>query len=528
MPVGLAAIAQANQDMICMSSKESVRRISMGWLLEQRLEIPMFQRRYCWCDEQWKILLSDVSVLAAGLKEVHPLGRLTCAVRDDPREAGEGGEPGRGGGEGPSRVLVIDGQQRNTTALLLLAAIRDVAAGRCGSAAPGGGGGSEERVCAALASRLDGVLFPNREGLEQWLAAQSAAEDGGKLKVQEGEALHFAALLPTYCDRASYFAATLPPRARATGVGEWRRPLEAKKFFIQEVQDHRGEQLDALAQAVLNKLEWLYFPIDLSSDRNDGTENLQVIFERLALREATVVGKPRRAAEAANMGAADFVRNLLLSSFRDEAYAVEMYRQRWLPIEKAATSVAAKQRPGNVANLLESMLDRFLKAQPEQPPRGKKQHWSPVGGQVYARFRQWLVLALATTPGPSAAAAPGANGAANGAAVAGAAGVASPAPASASGARLEDSAEVEQKTAELLLRLKDFALEHFGKLALEAESEKASLPEPLKKTEVKGKMPFFPAQRACNSWRCRTCSFSNSWDTCACTACGSARPSFLS
>jgi len=77
--------------------------------------------------------------------------------------------------------------------------------------------------------------------------------------------------------------------------------------------------LNSLADVVLHKLEWLFFPISVNGVfEDDGTEDLQLIFERLAIRDATFC-KPSRATEFASMGAADFVRNLLLGSFRCES-----------------------------------------------------------------------------------------------------------------------------------------------------------------------------------------------------------------
>merc|ERR1719217_78949 len=109
MPAFLENMMKANQNVICTAKGDAVRKASIEDLLKQRLRIPIFQRRYCWGEEQWEILFSDVSDLATGKKEEHFLGRLTCAI----------------GNLDDGAVLVVDGQQRNTTAVLFLAAIRD-------------------------------------------------------------------------------------------------------------------------------------------------------------------------------------------------------------------------------------------------------------------------------------------------------------------------------------------------------------------------------------------------------------------
>jgi hypothetical protein len=81
---------------------------------------------------------------------------------------------------------------------------------------------------------------------------------------------------------------------------------------LQELQSRNDEELRALATAMLGGLQWLYFPITISSNSNstDGTDDLAIIFERLAQRDATCC-RPHRRSEYADMGAADFVRNLV-------------------------------------------------------------------------------------------------------------------------------------------------------------------------------------------------------------------------
>ena len=217
--------------VICTAKGEDVRTVNVEYLLQKRLRIPIFQRRYCWYKEQWNTLLGDVCLVANGSKEKHALGRITCVLDNS----------------GDGRLLVVDGQQRNTTCSLLLAAVRDVAATRH----------SEE--CLKLVSKLESLLFPG--GLEEWM---SARQPGTPL--EEGAELGAAALVPTYCDRASYFAATLPRRASVPSVpdsGSWMRPMEAKLFFSDRLVGESDKHLVAVAEAVLYKLEWLLFPISL-------------------------------------------------------------------------------------------------------------------------------------------------------------------------------------------------------------------------------------------------------------------------
>ena len=329
---------QANDRLICSASAETVRTVAMGEVLKHRLRIPFFQRRYCWSPPQWATLLRDVKACCGGR---HALGRMTCAV------------------EGDGRLLVIDGQQRTTTCVLFLAACRDAPA-----------------ADAALRAAVDAVLFPDGAALAAWRAAR--APSTGVVVVDDGEALDFAVVVPTYCDRAAFYEAVLPFGARAA-TAAWRRPAEAKAFFSAALARASTAELGHLVDAVVHRLEWLFFPVRLDQ-RGDGTSDLFVIFERLALRDATFC-KPRRATEYASMGPADLVRNRLLGSFAPESRAEQVYKEAWLPIECAATAG------------LEAVLAAFLAR--EAPASAPPLPSLPVGGVLYARFTRFMDEALA-------------------------------------------------------------------------------------------------------------------------------------
>lgn len=501
MPTFLHNMMNANNKIICTAKGSDVSKVSVAFLLSSRLRIPIFQRRYCWGRDQWHTLLSDALCVADGAKEKHSLGRITC-VRGDPRA--------------DDRLVVVDGQQRNTTCSLLLAAIRDVASSRGSDAA-----------CQALAAELDAALLPDAEGFESWLAAHARENPGARAAtvVAEGEALDFAALVPTYCDRASYFAAILPHRAAASAValGEWQRPMEAKLFFFDEVAAFSADRLRALADTVLHKLEWLFFPISLWDGHRDGTEDLNIIYERLAERDATFC-KPSRDSEYASMGSADFIRNLVLGSFQHEADAIIMYKQHWLPIEQAAAAAARRNCTSAVSAYLEHMLDAFLQRQPEKPKQQLAAPLMPgaVGGQLYARFRHWLSAAM-EAEGP------------------------------------EDG---ELRAEALLRRLHAFALSYLESAEASVSAEPppkagVGLGRPPKRDvrphsggslalggvpeggsaeargglgrmarELKGRMPGpSPKGVSSSTWRCARCKFPNPPQLPNCTACSLARPS---
>jgi len=207
----------------------------------------------------------------------------------------------------------------------------------------------------------------------------------------------------------------------------------------------------------------------------------QVIYERLAVRDATFC-KPSRATEFASMGAADFVRNLLLGSYRCEVDAIDMYKQHWLPVEQAAAAASTRSRSSNIAKFLEDMLNAFLNVQPEKPAcaASRPRQTVVVGGQLYPRFRQWLTAALAaddsTEPGEG------------------------------------DTAALERKTTALLQRLQAFAVEHLAR----ADATSAR-PEPV---ATGPGAPFGGGK-----WRCTRCAFPNDASCIQCTACCLTRKS---
>mmetsp|Transcript_13623 Transcript_13623/g.30037 ORF Transcript_13623/g.30037 Transcript_13623/m.30037 type:complete len:433 (-) Transcript_13623:87-1385(-) len=382
---GLAGLSAANPDLICTARRDAVRNTNMESLLAaSRLRVPIFQRRYCWGPEQWNCLLAD-----ALAESGHRLGRLVVAELKP---------------QGRSRldVVLCDGQQRCTTVLLLLAAIRDVAA-----ATPGAEG---------LASRLSSIICPESEHLELWLATGAAAAG------DQGEDLPFLALSPTYFDRGSFFESLLPPAAAA----EWAKrslvaegssvPRAAKVHFLAKLQGMEAPRLSLLAENVLS-FRWLCFPLDLGGKAvingavADGTDNLHIIFIRLAWREA-MWEQPQRKAEAKAIQEADFVRTLLLGSFRSEEESIAMYRSYWLPVERAAIEAARKAgRSDDQVAFLEQLLHSFLDAQPEssqpkKPPPPTIPGMSPEllaklndreerskpkkPPRLFARFSAWL------------------------------------------------------------------------------------------------------------------------------------------
>ena len=100
-----------------------------------RVVIPVFQRTYCWSDQQvlgwWRDAAMRGGHSAMRVKGGHATGRCLFrrARKGRPEERTDAGADteGEGEDEDASPLLCLDGQQRCTTTLLAVAAIRDAA-----------------------------------------------------------------------------------------------------------------------------------------------------------------------------------------------------------------------------------------------------------------------------------------------------------------------------------------------------------------------------------------------------------------
>jgi len=355
---------------IVQGKKDDVWKGSIGRVMTSGYyRIPIFQRRYAWQQPQWNLLLND-TLKALRTGQEHSLRRINVLKI--------------GNDEKRPKTLVIDGQQRLTTLSLLLASIRDVALS------------TKTKEGDALAERIDAILFPDPDALQAW-----AKENAGK-PVEEGLDLACCIVSPTYFDRQAFAVAILPekfrPKTKITGPDQ---TLQAKRFFVRLLQGEgvgrvlrlktfatpseapRKEDperfvrgLELLLDALLTKLNTLYFGVDLSEGRP--TEQLQIVFERLAAHNNTWE-KPRRASEGVKMSPVSFIRNLVLSCFPKEEDAIKVYKEKWLGLEVAA---------GKRDELVEEFFTAFLNS---ASPQSKKQStFGNLGGGLYARFRAWF------------------------------------------------------------------------------------------------------------------------------------------
>lgn len=316
----LEQIKESNTNVICTSSNPQT--LTFADLLQRTLRIPIFQRRYAWSTANWSQTLNDVFRLADRTESTHFFGRMTCVVS-----------------RSPSTLVVLDGQQRSTTLTLLLAACRDIA---------------EKNRSRNQVNQINRLLL---------FGSKLKRADFVTMSVEEICA-ECCRLVPTICDRDPYIRAVLPhcyaSKLCKENSKRFNRLSLAKQFFAERLQltNRTSEsKLQDIINAVISKIQWLLFPLDIGG-REDGTQHLGVIFQRLALREAMWT-RPTNRSMYAEMSSVDFVRNLLLGGFvHDESVALKMYKSHWLVIEREANAIGK----GSGEHVLERMIRAYLDA----------------------------------------------------------------------------------------------------------------------------------------------------------------------
>ncbi|KAL3920214.1 MAG: hypothetical protein SGILL_003374 [Bacillariaceae sp.] len=396
-------VAGANSITICNASSNKVGRMPLRELLQSdKFCVPIFQRRYCWTEAQWQTLLDDaVATISPNASSdattryaqgLHSLGRLTCTNIDDSSSNNDEDNDKRASSSSRNlmgltlagRSCILDGQQRFTTVTILLAAIRDLLQEYSNNE----NDGNKDNSITASINLITQILFLDPIQMGAWIHNPNE-------QLEEGIELDFARLVPTFCDRMPYFAAVLPQCSKATQStilttdtipSSWQRPLVAKAFFLKTLRNRfpTSQELNRILAAMLDRLSMLYFPVNVNHGKDDGTEDLMVIYERLALRDATFC-KPTRAEEYQSMDGVDMIRNLLLGCFDKPDDALNFYKDYWLPLERLS-----EEKKTSVKELVAAFLE-------EQEEEGDASNDAPrivkigtIGGQTYAEFQEWF------------------------------------------------------------------------------------------------------------------------------------------
>ncbi|CAB9496253.1 Protein of unknown function (DUF1524) [Seminavis robusta] len=409
-------VQTANGATICNTTSDKVGRLPLKDLLtSDKFCVPIFQRRYCWTPLQWQTLLDDIQATLESQHQ-HSLGRLTCTNnigKTNPKSNITNTNNTLTGVQmiPEGRSCILDGQQRFTTVTILLAAIRDLLP-------------ENDNDNLKLIHSINSLIFTDVIQLRAWCHKPDS-------QLQEGMELDFSRLVPTYCDRYSYYTAVLPKSDKTQAAlvelesasssitnNSWHRPLQAKNYFLSQLQSASTQRLQSIVHALLNNCNMLYFPVDIHQGHQDGTEDLMVIYERLAIRDATYCA-PNRVGEFQTMDGADMIRNLLLGSMDTPANALDFYKTYWLPLEQQKqqrqddddASNDTNETSSSIGNLIQSFLEQQSRrkdgknddddakktdgaAEDEEETPSSNVKKGIIGGQIYADFQAWFAARL--------------------------------------------------------------------------------------------------------------------------------------
>ena len=305
------------------------------------LYVPIFQRRYCWGQEQVGNFIKDAIKiaykpnLAGGSSsrvpfgnKAHSFGRIVISERDE-----------------DNGLRVVDGQQRMTTVCLFLSSVRDYF--------------SKQNLSPELCQAIDDILFPlGRE--------------------------HGCILTPTYFDREPFNACINGFHTFQDYLKDSNNNVNSDIINVRRMCDHAIEtgyvfkrvaakfsdkplgdgkdvellELSAISflQAFLDGFNILFFKM------MDKTNTMNSYF-RLAIREFGLKKQFSINSPGVGMATADLIRNLLLTCFNDEKKQLMIYQTYWAPIEKMARLTGLDQEKDKNVNMIKNMtivLNKFI------------------------------------------------------------------------------------------------------------------------------------------------------------------------
>lgn len=258
--------------------------------------IPPYQRNYEWDEEQCEVFMNDVKrtakANAGGERTEHFFGSVTYFKAET--AFGE-----------PSKLVLIDGQQRITTTMLFLIALRNV---------------SENEATKKFIEN-------------KYLRNENVIDDTEyKIKLKQVES-----------DWSVYKSLVLSEEI--SGGDRQTAVYKNYAYFLRELLKLKGATDSQLTPLIENGLDkFSVITIELNPEQNKW-ENPQEIFESM-----NSLGKP--------LSLADLVRNYLLLGRTPEEQN-ELYRKFWVPMEKAL--------PQQVSNFIRDYMQMkektyFLKA----------------------------------------------------------------------------------------------------------------------------------------------------------------------
>ena len=224
--------------------------------------VPVFQRTYCWTDEQvagwWRDAFQGGESGAAkpsADRLAHGTGR--CLFRRVLDAECDGSEPRE-----RESLLCLDGQQRSTTTQLALAAVRDAALAlvnaETAEGVPRGRGvptttpRGDDDVVDALVRRVEAALWVPGADAEGWIRSAAAQPGVGRESsaVRRGrrpETLR-CRLVPSWVDRASFFECITAGAVRHRAMGRiWEGETFARR--VRETRYSAGTESTPMGRA---------------------------------------------------------------------------------------------------------------------------------------------------------------------------------------------------------------------------------------------------------------------------------------
>lgn len=371
-----------------------------------RVVIPVFQRTYCWSDEQvlgwWRDAAMRGGHSAMRVKGGHATGRcLFRRAREGRREAGTDADAVADANEtddddeDASPLLCLDGQQRCTTTLLAVAAIRDAALTLLAQDAENETEtqpltSTEKETAARVVERAERTLYADAEGARRWIrdrAAEtpSAAADDGALYPEGARPPFATTLLPSFVDRAAFLRCVVggalarargtpssapPGRSSAEKSSSWsfassrlsstpmcraKATLDAAASSLLAPRAAAAARLSGALDAMLEETRLTY--VEIQGDDVDLAQAFQWLQEKTLFAAGAVLWNP---APGVHLAGSDLIRNALLAvtlrrSLREQESA---YRDAWLdPLERR---VERAEVAGSNSKSLDDVFRAFL------------------------------------------------------------------------------------------------------------------------------------------------------------------------
>ena len=343
-----------------------------------RVVIPVFQRTYCWSDQQvlgwWRDAAMRGGHSAMRVKGGHATGRcLFRRAREGRPEAGTDADAVADAnetdddGEDASPLLCLDGQQRCTTTLLAVAAIRDAALTLLAQDADV----EDETRTRTVVERAERALYADAEGARRWIrervaenptttgrytprarvhpsrrhsfrrsstarrssGASSAARWRARAETPPGSPPGRSSTEKSSSSRSRDTSSTPMCRAKAT--------LDAAASSLLVPRATASVRLAAALDAMLEETRLTY--VEIQGDAVHLAQAFQWLQEKTLFAAGAVLWNP---APGVHLAGSDLIRNALLAVFlrRSLREQESAYRDAWLdPLERRASPAPERE-----------------------------------------------------------------------------------------------------------------------------------------------------------------------------------------